>query len=330
MSDDRNETTALATRDDTPRPAPIVTGGALAAFVPTNLAEVWRLSTALASSNMTPKAYNNDPNRIMVGIMAGAELGLTPFAALQSIAVIGNNPAVWGDGMLALCEASGKLEDIEETDDGQVATCRVVRRGRKTPIVRSFGIEDAKKAGLSGKSGPWTQYPARMRQMRARAFALRDAFADVLRGIKSAEEVRDYAPVDAAPTRDGGAVTADAILEQARPAEAYDAETGEVARDAAPVVEQEEAQPRRAKQTPAQQVDAYIAAIKNPEIVATRDDLQAYQLDERRAAWLATLREKHPAEHERVVEANSARLAALDGSDEGEDAERDLVDQAQS
>ena len=52
-------------------------------------------------------------------------------------------------------------------------------------------MEDAQKAGLQGKSGPWSQYPKRMRQMRARAFALRDVFPDVLRGMPIAEEVMD-------------------------------------------------------------------------------------------------------------------------------------------
>ena len=52
-------------------------------------------------------------------------------------------------------------------------------------------MADAKTAGLIGKQGPWTQYPKRMRQMRARAFALRDVFPDVLRGMPVAEELQD-------------------------------------------------------------------------------------------------------------------------------------------
>lgn len=48
------------------------------------------------------------------------------------------------------------------------------------------------KNQLWGKSGPWQQYPKRMLQMRARGFALRDKFADVLGGLISAEEARDY------------------------------------------------------------------------------------------------------------------------------------------
>lgn len=195
-----------------PRKAAVVAGGKLAAMIPTDVDQAYRMAQALARSSMTPKAYGNDADKIFVGIIAGAEVGLAPFQALQSIAVIGNNPAIWGDGALALVQGSGLLVDMEETDDGNQATCRLVRKGRETAIVRSFSMEDAKKAGLAGKAGPWTQYPQRMRQMRARAWAMRDGFADVLKGIGIAEEVKDFAAVD------GGEVAAQpltrAMLEQ--------------------------------------------------------------------------------------------------------------------
>lgn len=185
-------TQIAATTETQPIKATVASGGKLAAFIPATLDEAWRLAGALAGSGMTPKSYGSDQNKIMVGMMAGAEVGLAPFTALQSIAVIGNSPSLWGDGALALVQGSGLLEDMEETDDGHTATCRLNRVGRKTPIVRSFSMDDAKKAGLAGKTGPWSQYPARMRQMRARAFALRDGFADVLKGLSIAEEARDY------------------------------------------------------------------------------------------------------------------------------------------
>lgn len=176
---------------------PIGTGGQIAAFVPTSLDDAWRLAQILAKSGMAPKSYENKAEKIMVGIMAGLELGLTPMTALQTVAVIGNNPAVWGDGALALVQSSGLLEDIEEEfDEGtKTAICTIKRLGRSRPTVRTFSFDDAKQAGLLSKSGPWTQYPKRMAQMRARSWAMRDTFADVLKGIGIAEEVRDRAPM---------------------------------------------------------------------------------------------------------------------------------------
>src|SRR6185295_12780043 len=50
---------------------------------------------------------------------------------------------------------------------------------------------DAKTANLWGKAGPWTQYPKRMLQMRARGFGCRDCFPDLLRGIIIKEEAED-------------------------------------------------------------------------------------------------------------------------------------------
>jgi hypothetical protein len=72
------------------------------------------------------------------------------------------------------------------------AVCQAKRRGYSKPTTVTFTVADAKKAGLWGKQGPWQQYPRRMLQLRARGFALRDAFPDVLRGLVTAEEAQDY------------------------------------------------------------------------------------------------------------------------------------------
>ncbi|PYE89641.1 hypothetical protein C7477_103149 [Phyllobacterium leguminum] len=135
----------------------------------------------------------------MVAIMQGMEVGLTPMAALQSIAVVNGRPTIWGDGAIGLVRGSGKLEWIKERIEGDgenmVAVCEVKRRAEPAQEPARFSVNDAKKAGLWGKQGPWQQYPKRMLAMRARAFALRDGFADVLRGLGIAEEVQDIQPI---------------------------------------------------------------------------------------------------------------------------------------
>lgn len=148
----------------------------------------------LAASDLVPRDFKGKPGNCMIAIQWGSELGLKPLQALQNIAIINGRPALWGDAVIALVRSSPVCEYITESDDGEVATCRVKRRG-EAEEVRTFSMVDAKLAGLFGKTGPWTQYPKRMRQMRARAFALRDVFADVLKGMPIAEEVMDYAQV---------------------------------------------------------------------------------------------------------------------------------------
>ncbi|MCE4302951.1 hypothetical protein LYZ95_12500 [Xanthomonas hortorum pv. vitians] len=151
----------------------------------------------LAESDLVPKDFKGKPANCLIAMQWGAELGLKPLQALQNIAVINGRAALWGDAVLALVRNSPVCEFVEEWDDHETAHCKVKRKGEKEALV-TFSMEDAKKAGLIGKQGPWTQYPKRMRQMRARAFALRDVFTDVLRGMAIAEEIMDIPPAGAA------------------------------------------------------------------------------------------------------------------------------------
>ena len=172
---------------------------------PQSFADLVQFANLAAKSSMVPPAYKGQPESIVLAVQMGDELGLAPMQSLQNISVINGRPAVWGDAVIGLCRQSAICRDIVETVAGEgdklVATCTAIRVGAE-PIVRSFSVEDAKKAGLWGKSGPWQQYPRRMLQMRARGFAVRDAFPDVLRGLITAEEAADIPPRDtfAGPT----------------------------------------------------------------------------------------------------------------------------------
>jgi hypothetical protein len=160
-----------------------------------------KIAQLMADSALVPKDFQGSPANCFIAIQMGAELGLGPFQAVQSIAVVNGRPSVWGDALLGLVRASGKLvhirEWIEKTDDGrgEVAHCEVMRRGDKEPTLRSFSMQDAARASLL-KKPIWMAYPLRMLQMRARAYALRDAFADVMKGISVAEEMQDAVYID--------------------------------------------------------------------------------------------------------------------------------------
>jgi hypothetical protein len=143
----------------------------------------------------------------MLAIQHGSEVGLSPMQSLQSIAVINGRPTIWGDAALALVQSSPVCEYVREytegEGDGLVAVCEAKRKGYPQPTVVRFSMADAKRAGLAGKTGPWSQYPARMLTLRARGFALRNAFADALRGLITAEEAQDYPVVtQAEPARE--------------------------------------------------------------------------------------------------------------------------------
>jgi hypothetical protein len=159
-------------------------------LTPQSLDEAMAFAKLMAQASIIPKDYQGNPGNVLVAVQWGMELGLQPLQAMQNIAVINGRPSIYGDAMLALVRGSGLLEYIQEDVAESAATCTVKRKG-EPEVTRTFTADDAKKASLWGKQGPWTQYPKRMLQMRARAFALRDVFADVLRGIGIAEEAQD-------------------------------------------------------------------------------------------------------------------------------------------
>ena len=158
---------------------------------PASVKEGMELAAWIAKSDLAPRDYKDKPQNVLIAMQMGLEVGLSPMQSIQNIAVINGRPSIWGDSMLALCQNHRDFESIDENQStNEKGVCIVKRRGME-PQTRTFTVEDAKKAGLWGKQGPWQTSPARRLKLRARAFALRDTFADALRGLQSAEEQRD-------------------------------------------------------------------------------------------------------------------------------------------
>jgi hypothetical protein len=157
--------------------------------------EVCEFADKIQKSELIPKDFAGKPANIITAVMMGIEVGLKPFQALQSIAVINGKPSIYGDGALALIMAHPEFEYIKEYDFDHIekekkAVCEIKRKDQPA-VIRSFSFENAKQANLLEKP-IWKLYRPRMIQSRARAFAMRDAFADVLKGVSIAEEVQDY------------------------------------------------------------------------------------------------------------------------------------------
>jgi hypothetical protein len=167
---------------------------------PKTFDEAWRFCEIVTNSGLAPKGFEKKPNDAFIAIQWGAEVGLKPLQALQNIAVINGRPSLWGDAVIAIVRSSPLCEYVKESDDGHTATC-IVKRKNNPEEVRTFSMDDAKAANLMGKQGSWTNYPKRMRQMRARGFAVRDVFPDVLKGIPVAEELMDYEEKEINPSK---------------------------------------------------------------------------------------------------------------------------------
>ncbi len=157
------------------------------------LADALKVADIICKSIFCPKQFIGKPGDVLVCLQYGAELGLKPMQAVQNIAVINGKPSIFGDAMLAVCQQSPNWEWMTEEylEDINGYKCTVKRKGAPEHSA-IFTEADAKQAGLWGGSDPWRKYSKRMLQMRARGFALRDTFADCLKGLISAEEAGDY------------------------------------------------------------------------------------------------------------------------------------------
>ncbi len=168
-------------------------------FAPSLYEHYFKIATMLAKSGVIPKCYIGKPDDIFVAMAMGYQLGLPVEQSLQDIAVINGKPCIYGDGLLAVVISRPDCVSIHETPimKGDLIigySCTVERRGH-APHTKQFTLQDAENAGLF-RNPTWKSYPDRMLQMRARSFAIRDKFADALRGIAVAEEVQDYNIID--------------------------------------------------------------------------------------------------------------------------------------
>ena len=213
----------------------LVPGGqTIFSLSPRTFDEAVAYAKILCDTDFVPKEFRGKYGNILVAVQMGAEVGLPPMQALQNIAVINGRPVIYGDAMWALVKNHPFCESTDEKfdDASMTATCTIKRRGSPA-VVRTFSKTDAEKARLWGKDGPWTQYPRRMLQMRARSFACRDAIPEALKGLHPAEEAQDIPPQE----RDMGQADVvpfdppKAIESAPPPAETVDEDTGEITRD---------------------------------------------------------------------------------------------------
>jgi hypothetical protein len=108
---------------------------------------------------------------------------------------------------MALVQSKNLIAEYEEEQVGPIPTdtdlnkwpddygwkVTIGRRGQKGHYVGIFTVAMAKRARLwmNAKKVPWMEHPDRMLKIRARAFPLRDGFADALAGLAIREEIED-------------------------------------------------------------------------------------------------------------------------------------------
>lgn len=135
---------------------------------------------------------------IYITMLRGAECKLEPLQALYNIVWYNDRPCLYGDvawGLITSNPAYAGSEFIvsgEEYANDWTVTCIMQRNtlAGTREIKASFSWGDVKRAGLHGLDH-YQAYPHRMLAIRARTWAMRDLFPDVLNGLSIAEEQQD-------------------------------------------------------------------------------------------------------------------------------------------
>lgn len=152
----------------------------------------------------------NEP-LVLMGVLKAMELGVGPQTGLAGLLPLNGRFTVWGDLAAALVQNGGMVANQTavrigpafdlETPMGEWPKeygweVRYWRVGQTDPYIGRFTVRDAQRANLwmNSRRDPWLKFPDRMLYNRARAFALRDGFADALAGLGIAEEVMDMLP----------------------------------------------------------------------------------------------------------------------------------------
>lgn len=196
----------------------------LTTYEPQNLKELKSFVEDISVTDFVPQSYksgygaNAKPKKadMVIACQMGRAIGMNVFQSLQNIAVVNGRPCIWGDALIALILShpaydGQETKELRDTDGNFKGYEFTIKRKPNTSVTRSYTLAEAESAGLYvkkselGKLGdkrrayefsPWCKHPKRMVLMRARGFALRDAFADALMGFSVAEEMEDTVPLE--------------------------------------------------------------------------------------------------------------------------------------
>lgn len=156
---------------------------------PKTLEEAAQLARALAGASLLPDVMRSPENLLLIMGYAKS-MGISPFAALRLVNVIGGRPTLSADGQQAVVRASGacaRLDVVETTDE----RCEViVQRNGGQPVTIVWDIARARNAEITGNK-QWSKYPRQMLRARALAEACRLGFPDVVGGVYDPDELSD-------------------------------------------------------------------------------------------------------------------------------------------
>lgn len=153
------------------------------AVIPRSMVEVQSMAEILAKSSLLPDALKGKVPDVVVQILAGQELGLSPMASIRGVHIVQGKPILSADTMVALVLASGSCEYFQVVNENETSvTYETKRKGAPSTQKYTWSDEDTKAAGLNTKDN-WRLHKKQMRRARCKAILARDVYPDVLAGV---------------------------------------------------------------------------------------------------------------------------------------------------
>ena len=201
-------------------------------IVPSNYDELLQFAALYHKSGLAPKSFKDVP-QVTIAMAMCIELERPIITGIQDMSVINGRVGIFGDAALAMVRASGQLENIKEWNKGQPLKdgwdffCLLRRKGDgkcedpemykqdkcrhceityNCEFVGVWTWAESIQAGFheAEKHLPWRRFTKRMMQFKARNFIMRDKFGDILKGIKSIEEIQDIIELEQLPNGSHG------------------------------------------------------------------------------------------------------------------------------
>lgn len=161
-----------------------------------------RVATGLVGTSFVPAAFRGKPEEATAAILSGAEVGLSPLAALRSFDIISGTAAPRALTLRAIVQSQGHQMWTQESTATRAIVCGQ-RLGSAKVEKSTWTMDRAKGLGLTGKDN-WRKQPQAMLLARATSECARMVAADAILGIAyAAEEITDSLNSDGELPADG-------------------------------------------------------------------------------------------------------------------------------
>ena len=157
------------------------------------------MSDVFAESGMFPDIKSKA--QALVKVLAGKELGISPFESMASIFIVNGKLALTSKAMASMIKKSPTYDYVVDTlteTECSITFTETIGEDEKKLGVSTFTFKDAAKAGLVNKD-VWKNYPRNMLFARTLSNGARWFCPEAISGYYTVEEIEDI--VDVTPVK---------------------------------------------------------------------------------------------------------------------------------